>query len=196
MEEEKLTQLSQTLLFSRRAATSARSATERGLLPTEVARSYRILQISADHSTVEVKNAFIRLAKQYHPDSSVSPDGDKFKTVQTAYRTIMDHRKVTNVDKEVEDVVEKDLGFRYKSVAHRTYLANEGVGYGTPSMRQRQYQQFKVTRATENVFNYRMEKTVQYTEDALVTSSDQEAENAKCYRENCRGSDSVFHGER
>ncbi|GAV07361.1 hypothetical protein RvY_17200 [Ramazzottius varieornatus] len=179
LEEEQLRQLSQNFLFSRHVATSRKAIPDRSVLPAEVTRSYRILQVSADHSTVEVKDAFIRLAKQYHPDSSVSPDGEKFKQVETAYRTVMDHRKVTNVDKEVKDVVEKDLGFRYKSVAHRTYLSNEGVGYGTPSMRQRQYQQFKAVRAAENVFNYRMEKTVQYTEDALVTLDRQATKKQK-----------------
>ena len=59
---------------------------------------YDILGISSDASDEEVKKAYRRLSKKYHPDANIgSPHQaeytEKFKEVQNAYKTIMDARK-------------------------------------------------------------------------------------------------------
>ena len=59
---------------------------------------YQILGISPDASDDEVKKAYRTLSKKYHPDANVNSDHqaeytEKFKQVQTAYKTIMDNRK-------------------------------------------------------------------------------------------------------
>lgn len=55
---------------------------------------YKILGISSDASDDEVKKAYRKLAKQYHPDvNKEAGAADKFKEVQNAYDTIMDMRK-------------------------------------------------------------------------------------------------------
>ena len=114
------------------------------------------------------------MAKRYHPDSSATPDEEKFKQAETAYRTVINHRKATSTNSNadaVDELLEEELAslYHHKAPAHRQYLANEGVGYGTVFQRQRQYHNFKLNRATETAFNYRMEKSMRYTEDALVT---------------------------
>jgi len=43
-------------------------------------------------------------------------------------------------------------------VLFRQYLDNEGLGYGTPAQRQKQYQKFKAVRAAENVFRHRVDR--------------------------------------
>lgn len=51
--------------------------------------SYSILGLKKGASTEEVKRAFRRLAKIYHPD--VGGDPEKFKLISTAYRRIMEN---------------------------------------------------------------------------------------------------------
>ena len=58
---------------------------------------YEILGVSRDASTEDIKNAFRRLAKKYHPDSSGSEeDKERFQEIQEAYAVLSnpDKRKV------------------------------------------------------------------------------------------------------
>lgn len=59
---------------------------------------YQILGISPDATDDEVKKAYRKLSKKYHPDANINNPNqeaytEKFKEVQTAYKTIMDGRK-------------------------------------------------------------------------------------------------------
>lgn len=50
---------------------------------------HRILGIDRDASGAEVKRAFRRLARRFHPDVTDDPDGErKFKAVAEAYRML------------------------------------------------------------------------------------------------------------
>ena len=52
---------------------------------------------------------------------------------------------------------------------HRQYLSYEGMGMGNPTQREKQYNKFKVLRATENVIDHKIKNLQkQYPEDALV----------------------------
>nr|KAG5690051.1 hypothetical protein BaRGS_009858 [Batillaria attramentaria] len=46
---------------------------------------------------------------------------------------------------------------------------------GTPSQRQRQYQQYRIKRVTENIFQHRIQRLAAATEDALVLKDKQQA---------------------
>ncbi|XP_035528356.1 dnaJ homolog subfamily C member 28 [Morone saxatilis] len=119
--------------------------------------SYRVLQLpdEGNSSAVQVKEAYLRLAKLYHPDSGApTADAALFARVEEAYRAVLAHQSKTKQPdggKEVEDE-EKSRG---KAFPHRQYLSYEGVGSGTPSQRERQYRQIRVDRAAEQVSNYR-----------------------------------------
>lgn len=59
---------------------------------------YDILGVSPNASDDEVKKAYRRLSKKYHPDANINNPRqaeytEKFKEVQNAYKTIMDNRK-------------------------------------------------------------------------------------------------------
>lgn len=59
---------------------------------------YRILGISPNATDDEVKKMYRTLSKKYHPDANINnvhqaEYTEKFKEVQTAYKTIMDGRK-------------------------------------------------------------------------------------------------------
>lgn len=60
---------------------------------------YEILGVSKDASKEEIKKAYRRLSKKYHPDLNDAPDAeDRFKEVASAYETLSDESKRTSYD--------------------------------------------------------------------------------------------------
>lgn len=61
---------------------------------------YDILGINRDAGDAEIKAAYKRLAKQYHPDVSKEPDAEaKFKETLEAYKVLSDAQKRANYDR-------------------------------------------------------------------------------------------------
>lgn len=60
---------------------------------------YEVLGVSKDASEKEIKSAFRKLAKKYHPDVNKEPDAaDKFKEAQEAYAVLSDEGKRKQYD--------------------------------------------------------------------------------------------------
>ncbi len=60
---------------------------------------YEILGLKKDASKQEIKRAYRRLAKEYHPDRNKAPDAEtKFKEVQEAYDILSDDKKKAAYD--------------------------------------------------------------------------------------------------
>ncbi|RYL91568.1 molecular chaperone DnaJ [Sporolactobacillus sp. THM7-4] len=60
---------------------------------------YEVLGVSKDASKEEIKKAFRRLARKYHPDVNKSPDAEeKFKEVKEAYEVLSNPQKKANYD--------------------------------------------------------------------------------------------------
>lgn len=57
-------------------------------------------------------------------------------------------------------------------------MINQGVGFGTPSKRERQYKQVRVSQATESVFEHRKRKYGN-DESALMTKDMAQARKIK-----------------
>lgn len=60
---------------------------------------YEVLGVSKNASAAEIKSAFRKLAKKYHPDVSKEPDAaEKFKEAQEAYAILSDESKRKQYD--------------------------------------------------------------------------------------------------
>ncbi len=63
---------------------------------------YLILGVSKEASLHEIKQAYRRIAKKYHPDiSGTSSSSDKFLEIQEAYETLMDEAKRRRYNREM-----------------------------------------------------------------------------------------------
>jgi molecular chaperone DnaJ len=61
---------------------------------------YDILGVNRSASDAEIKRAYHRLARQYHPDLNKSPDAEeKFKEINEAYEVLGDRRKRVQYDR-------------------------------------------------------------------------------------------------
>ena len=73
-------------------------------------------------------------------------------------------------DNVQEDGPEFDI--QHTAPQHRQYLSNEGMGYGTPSQRARQYDKYRVVRASEAVHQHRVGSIVREEAVDSVTVRD------------------------
>lgn len=61
---------------------------------------YEVLGVGRDASPEEIKKAYRRLARQYHPDVNKAPDAEeKFKEVKEAYEVLSDEQKRAMYDR-------------------------------------------------------------------------------------------------
>ena len=72
---------------------------------------YRILGIERPASADEIKKAYRKLARKYHPDVSKDPKGEeKFKDVSEAYETLRDAEKRAAYDQLGTQQAGQDFG--------------------------------------------------------------------------------------
>lgn len=73
---------------------------------------YEVLGIDKSASEQEIKKAYRKLAKQYHPDVNKAPDAEaKFKEVNEAYEVLSDPQKKANYDQFGFAGVDPNSGF-------------------------------------------------------------------------------------
>src|SRR5690606_20156747 len=61
---------------------------------------YEVLGVDRNATADEIKKAYRRLARQYHPDVNKAPDAEeKFKEIKEAYDVLSDEQKRSNYDR-------------------------------------------------------------------------------------------------
>ncbi|MBQ3475474.1 MAG: molecular chaperone DnaJ [Bacilli bacterium] len=72
---------------------------------------YDVLGVSKSASDAEIKSAFRKLAKKYHPDLNKEPDAaEKFKEVQEAYEVLSDEGKRKTYDQFGHAAFDQNMG--------------------------------------------------------------------------------------
>lgn len=75
---------------------------------------YEILGVSRDASKEEIKKAYRRLARKYHPDVNSAPDSEaNFKEVGEAYSVLYDDQKRSSYDRFGHQAVDGSAGGQY-----------------------------------------------------------------------------------
>ncbi|XP_048202248.1 dnaJ homolog subfamily C member 28 [Perognathus longimembris pacificus] len=121
---------------------------------------FKLLNLDEGCSADDVRESFHKLAKQYHPDSgSTNADSAAFIKIEEAYRNVLSHViEEANARRNKVEEAEEEENMKYNTPQHRHYLSFEGIGFGTPSQREKQYRQFRADRAAEQVMEYRKQK--------------------------------------
>lgn len=166
-------------MWSRASSFHTSSAYHGYKISENVKDCFQLLNVTEESSMVEIKEAYFKLAKVYHPDSqSKQADGNKFTQIQQAYNTICLH--VEKMEKQgrregLEDDLsqeeeddECDFDIKHTVPQHRQYLEYEGIGFGTPSQRQKQYQYYRAMKASDAVSTQRIYKIAVTDEKGLV----------------------------
>ena len=72
---------------------------------------YEVLGVSKDATEAEIKSAFRKKAKEFHPDLNKSPDApEKFKEAQEAYACLSDKENRAKYDKYGHAAFENPYG--------------------------------------------------------------------------------------
>ncbi len=145
---------------------------------------YEILGVPRDASQEEIKSAFRRLARQYHPDVSDAPDAEeRFKEINEAYGVLSDPEKRRRYDQfgraglgdlgDMPDFATMDFSDIFEEI-----LGSFGFGFGGTGTRARRPRrgrdlQMSLTLTFEEAV-FGAEKTIEVTR------------NERCDR--CRGS--------
>ncbi|XP_052895418.1 dnaJ homolog subfamily C member 28 [Anopheles moucheti] len=136
-------------------------------------KCYRLLGVDEQSDQNTVRNAYITLVKKLHPDSGhPEASAERFQEVDTAFRILQE--KFAKARRGiVEDLQEQVKVYDIKHTApqHRQYLSFDGVGFGTPAQRQKQYQAVRAAKAQERVLEHRLSKA-QASETALMKKGD------------------------
>ncbi|KAK3864292.1 hypothetical protein Pcinc_019283 [Petrolisthes cinctipes] len=102
------------------------------IIASEAGRDfYAILGVPKDAAVNQIKKAYRRLAKEYHPDKNKGDPNaeDKFKDLGAAYEVLVDEEKRQKYDRCGEECVAKEEGFGGMD-PFASFFGDFGFGFG------------------------------------------------------------------
>jgi curved DNA-binding protein CbpA len=83
---------------------------EAALLMEHPGDYYRVLGVTRDASTHEIRRAYRRLARQHHPDRNPQPDGpERFRALVDAYAVLNDPSRRARYDHILQPPARRDI---------------------------------------------------------------------------------------
>ena len=143
------------------------------ILPAKVHACYHALRVNVGSDVTQIRQQYLQLAKELHPDATGSEAADDFQRVHEAYTFLTSlHEDVLQrvADKAARHARDGDAppssgasshqpvpnAAHANIVQHREYLRNEGVGHGhNPGERDRQYRSHRLERGMSGALDYR-----------------------------------------
>jgi curved DNA-binding protein CbpA len=88
---------------------------------------YEILGVNPATSPRDMKQKFLELAKQYHPDKYKGPDTERFRHVKEAYDTLRNpaKRKEYNRKNDINEHRKEDFGQEFKNEKEKSSMFDE-----------------------------------------------------------------------
>jgi len=157
---------------------------------------YELLEVSEDASQEQIKKAYRKKAKKYHPDSnSEEADEEKFKKINKAYDVLSDEEKRKKYDRFGKQGVEghADRGQRRAASTFKDLFENLfGGGFGGGREKRGQDAKIQVNITLEEAYKgvektYEVHRTVRCNECNGTGAED--GQSHKC--ENCNGQGQV-----
>ncbi|XP_072036628.1 dnaJ homolog subfamily C member 28-like [Amphiura filiformis] len=139
---------------------------------------FRLLEVQEDCTLTEAKEAYLQLAKKYHPDGQAKmANPQSFSELKEAYQTVCMH--LQKEESSVQDTGDEEIDVKHTAPQHRQFLAFEGIGTGTPIQREKQYQAYRALRAANLAMDHKVEKLAYQDESALVVKDKKAAQKIK-----------------
>ncbi len=160
---------------------------------------YDVLGVSEDASQKEIKKAYRKKAKKYHPDSnSDSSDEEKFKKINKAYDVLSDEEKRRKYDRFGKQGVSGNASAgQQRAASHFQDIFEEIFGGGSRRRRQGKDMKINSTISLEEAYNG-LEKTVKISRnkrcDACNGSGAENEDTETC--SDCSGQGQVRRIER
>ncbi|XP_018561108.1 dnaJ homolog subfamily C member 28 [Anoplophora glabripennis] len=133
-------------------------------------KCYQLLEIDENSDQEQIRAAYLKLVKRYHPDSGTEEaNTDKFHEVDKAFRLLIRKKSKERWDIE-EAVIIEEPDIKHTAPQHRQYLSYDGIGSGNPFQRQKQYAKVRAMKAAENVYEHRVSKA-QADDSSLLDKS-------------------------
>ena len=125
------------------------------------------MNISYDFDANELRNGYLESCKRTHPDSRQGIDSstgtdNQFLVIENAYNRLKQYLK-NKENRELKQISgneseEKVIEIKHTVPQHRQYLNFDGIGFGTPTERQKQYEKHRLMTATNNVNEMQINK--------------------------------------
>ena len=156
-------------------------------LATQATNYYDVLEVSPQSSQTQIKSAYYRLSKKYHPDVATTSSADKFARLSAAYEVLSNPRNRQQYDIEVlghgnRAGLSVDMDSEY-----REFLRNRG------KFRNRNTGKVHTGRST--IFNFDEFYRQHYGDSVRQAHSDKRAKEFKArVQEESKSMDSVMFG--
>jgi curved DNA-binding protein CbpA len=122
---------------------------------------YKILGISPDAGESEIRTAYRRLARKFHPDAGEGSSSEKFRAIQDAYELLTDSEKRKEYDRSRETEYRDPAAFVPHYSARSSHIDLRGI-VRSPNRTYAEPIEFRISKRRMNDIDERWEKLLHF----------------------------------